>query len=50
MAVLDTRSKDPIAVRIIESDPSKVAKAILPYQKEGKVYVGYEAHTFSFCS
>ena len=48
MAVLDTRSKDPIAVRVIESDPSKVAKAILPYQKEGKVYVGYEAGSMGY--
>jgi len=43
MAVLDTKGKEPIVVKVIDSDPIKVAKAILPYHKEGSVYVGYEA-------
>jgi transposase len=43
MAVLDTKSKEPVAVKVIPSDPIKVAKAILPYQKEGSVNVAYEA-------
>jgi len=43
MAVLEMKGKEPIALKVIDSDPSKVAKAILPYHKEGKVYVGYEA-------
>jgi len=43
MAVLDMRSKEPVSVKMIDSDPIKVAKAILPYKKEGAVHVGYEA-------
>jgi transposase len=43
MAVLDTRSKEPVAIKMLDSDPLKVLKAILPYQKEGNVHVGYEA-------
>jgi transposase len=30
-------------MKVIDSGPLKVAKAILPYQKEGTVHVGYEA-------
>ena len=43
MAVLETRGKEPVAVKIINSEPLKVAKAILPYKKDGTVHVGYEA-------
>jgi hypothetical protein len=43
MAVLDMKGKEPVAVKVIDSDPIKVAKAIQPYQKDGMVYVGYEA-------
>jgi transposase len=43
MAVLDSRGKETVTIKIIDSDPIKVAKAILPYQKEGSVYTGYEA-------
>ena len=43
MAVLEIRGKEPIAVKVIDSDPAKVAKAILPYRKDGTVHVGYEA-------
>jgi transposase len=43
MAVLDTKSKEPLVMKMIDSDPLKVAKTILPYHKEGKVRVGYEA-------
>ena len=43
MAVLETRNKEPVAIKVLESDPLKVAKAILPYKKEGTVQVGYEA-------
>jgi transposase len=43
MAVLEMKSKDPVVVKVIDSDPIKVAKAILPYLKDGMVHVGYEA-------
>ena len=43
MAVLEMRGKEPVAVKVIDSDPNKVAKAILPYHREGIVSVGYEA-------
>ena len=43
MAVLEAKGKEPAAVKVIDSDPGKVAKAILPYHKEGLAYVGYEA-------
>jgi len=43
MAVLEMKGKEPVAVKVIDSDPTKVAKAILPYHKGGLVYVGYEA-------
>jgi len=43
MAVMEMKSKEPVAVKVIDSDPLKVAKAILPYQREGKVRVAYEA-------
>ena len=43
MAVFEAKGKEPVAVKVIESDPTKVAKAILPYKKEGSVHVGYEA-------
>jgi len=43
MAVLETKGKEPVAVKVIDSDPLKVAKAILPYKKEGTVLVAYEA-------
>ena len=43
MAVLEMKGKEPVTVKVIDSDPTKVAKAILPYHKEGLVYVGYEA-------
>jgi transposase len=43
MAVLDTRGKEPVAVKVIDSEPIKVAKAVLPYHKEGNVRVAYEA-------
>ncbi len=43
MAVLDTKGKGPVEIKVIDSDPMKVAKAILPYQKEGAVHVAYEA-------
>jgi len=43
MAVLDTKGKEPVAMKAIESDPMKAVKAILPYQREGTVHVSYEA-------
>jgi transposase len=43
MAVLEMKGKEPVAVKVIGSEPMKVAKAILPYRKEGAVHVGYEA-------
>lgn len=43
MAVLDTKGKEPLVIKVIDSDPIKVAKAILPYQREGTVHVAYEA-------
>ena len=43
MAVLEMRGKEPVAIKVIDSDPQKVAKAILPYLREGTVHVGYEA-------
>ena len=43
MAVLEMKSKEPVTVKVIDSRPEKVAKAILPYKKNGKVHVAYEA-------
>jgi transposase len=43
MAVLEMKGKEPVAVKVIDSDPGKVTKSILPYKKQGTVYVGYEA-------
>jgi len=43
MAVLETKGKEPVAIKVIDSDPIKVAKTIRPYTKEGIVHVGYEA-------
>jgi transposase len=43
MAVLETKGKEPVAMKAMDSDPLKVAKAILPYQRDGKVQVAYEA-------
>ena len=43
MAVLEMKGKEPVAIKVIDSDPGKVAKAILPYHREGTVHVGYEA-------
>jgi transposase len=43
MAVLEMRGNEPVAIKVIDSDPNKVAKAILPYRREGTVHVGYEA-------
>ena len=43
MAVMEMKGKGQVAVKVIDSDPLKVAKAILPYRQEGKVHVAYEA-------
>jgi len=43
MAVLETRGKEPVAVKVMDSDPTKVVKAIYPYHKKGIVHAGYEA-------
>jgi transposase len=43
MAVLEEKGKEPVTVKVIDSDPGKVAKAILPFRKDGIVHVGYEA-------
>jgi transposase len=43
MAVLDAKSKEPLKIKVIDSDPIKVAKEVFPYQKEGKVQVAYQA-------
>jgi transposase len=43
MAVLDARSKEPVKIKTIDSDPIKVSKSILPYKEDGTVHVAYEA-------
>jgi transposase len=43
MAVLEMKGKEPVIEKVIDSEPIKVAKAIIPYQREGTVHVGYEA-------
>ena len=43
IAVLETGSNNPVKMKMIDSDPLKVAKAMLPYRKEGTVQVAYEA-------
>ena len=37
------KEKEPVTVKVIDSAPTEVAKAIQPYRKEGLVYFGYEA-------
>jgi len=43
MAVLEKKGKELVSIKMIDSDPMKVVKAILPYKEEGEVHVGYEA-------
>ncbi|MDR0302728.1 MAG: IS110 family transposase [Treponema sp.] len=43
MAVLEMKGKEPVVIKVIDSDPLKVAKEILPYHREGTVHAGYEA-------
>jgi len=43
MAVLEMKGKEPVTIKVLDSDPLKVVKEVQPYQKEGTVHVGYEA-------